>query len=228
MDQIKVELQDYMGGDRAIAEAAWTSSKDNQNRTNRPEEDVARVVNMLADYKHSVPFESVIFRFWIRMPIAVDRQFMTHRIGSHSGMSGRYRTMPNDFLEVPQDVFDILANVPSGNKRIAEYSSLCLASNMWYQETITKLRKDRDEGHVTADQFKRVREFFRGVLPQHNMTERVTLMNLRSWANFYKLRSKPDAQPEIQTVANLMHEEIVKHNVCPVALEALERNSWSI
>ena len=228
MDQIKVELQDFMGGDRAIAEAAWTSSKDNQNRTNRPEEDVARVVNMLADYKHSVPFESVIFRFWIRMPIAVDRQFMTHRIGSHSGMSGRYRTMPNDFLEVPQDVFDILVNVPSGDKRIAEYNSLCLASNMWYQETITKLRKDRDEGHITSDEFKRVREFFRGVLPQHNMTERVSLMNLRSWANFYKLRSKPDAQPEIQVVANLMHEEIIKHNVCPIALEALERNSWSI
>jgi len=228
MDQIKVELQDYMGGDRAIAEAAWTSSKDNQNRTNRPEEDVARVVNMLADYKHSVPFESVIFRFWIRMPIAVDRQFMTHRIGSHSGMSGRYRTMPNDFLEVPQDVFDILVNVPSGDKRIAEYNSLCLASNMWYQEMITKLRKDRDAGYINSDQFKRVREFFRGVLPQHNMTERVTLMNLRSWANFYKLRSKHDAQPEIQVVANLMHEEIVKQNVCPIALEALERNSWSI
>jgi len=228
MDQIKVELQDFMGGDRAIAEAAWTSSKDNQNRTNRPEEDVARVVNMLADYKHSVPFESVIFRFWIRMPIAVDRQFMTHRIGSHSGMSGRYRTMPNDFLEVPQDVFDILVNVPSGDKRIAEYNSLCLASNMWYQEMITKLRKDRDAGYINSDQFKRVREFFRGVLPQHNMTERVTLMNLRSWANFYKLRSKHDAQPEIQVVANLMHEEIVKQNVCPIALEALERNSWSI
>jgi len=60
------------------------------------------------------------------------------------------------------------------------------------------------------------------------MTERVTLMNLRSWANFYKLRSKHDAQPEIQVVANLMHEEIVKQNVCPIALEALERNSWSI
>jgi len=113
MDQIKVELQDFMGGDRAIAEAAWTSSKDNQNRTNRPEEDVARVVNMLADYKHSVPFESVIFRFWIRMPIAVDRQFMTHRIGSHSGMSGRYRTMPSEFLDVPKDVYNILSKVPS-------------------------------------------------------------------------------------------------------------------
>jgi len=228
MTQIQVELQDFMGGDRAIAEAAWTSSKDNQNRTNRPEEDVARVVNMLADYKHSVPFESVIFRFWIRMPIAVDRQFMTHRIGSHSGMSGRYRTMPSEFLDVPKDVYNILSKVPSGDKRGVEYSSLSLAANMWYQETTTKLRKDRDSGLITADEFKRVREFFRGVLPQHNMTERVSLMNLRSWANFYKLRSKPDAQPEIQVVANLMHEEIIKHNVCPIALEALERNSWSI
>jgi len=60
------------------------------------------------------------------------------------------------------------------------------------------------------------------------MTERVTIMNLRSWANFYKLRSKHDAQPEIQQVANLMHAEVCKHNICPIALEALSRNNWSI
>ena len=228
MTKIEVELQDTMGSDRAIAEAAWTSSKDNQNRLDRPEADVARVVNMLADYKHSVPFESVIFRFWIRMPIAIDRQFMTHRIASHSGMSGRYRTMPSDFYDIPQDVFDILTNVPNGSKRIEEYKSLCSASNIWYQEAVTKLRTDRDNGLINGLEFKRVREFFRGVLPQHNMTERVTIMNLRSWSNFYKLRSKNDAQPEIQEVARQMREQIIAANVCPIALEALERNSWSI
>ena len=228
MTKIEVELQDTMGSDRAIAEAAWTSSKDNENRLDRPEKDVARVVNMLADYKHSVPFESVIFRFWIRMPIAIDRQLMTHRIASHSGMSGRYRTMPSDFYDVPQDVFDILVNVPDGSKRIEEYKSLCVATNVWYQEAITKLRTDRDNGMIDGVEFKRVREFFRGVLPQHNMTERVTIMNLRSWANFYKLRSKLDAQPEIQEVANQMRAEVIKSGVCPIALEALERNDWSI
>ena len=228
MTKIEVELQDSMGSDRAIAEAAWTSSKDNQNRLNRPIEDVSRVVNMLADYKHSVPFESVIFRFWVRMPIAVDRQFMTHRIGSHSGMSGRYRTMPSDFYDIPQDVFDILVDTPDGSKRIEEYKSLCVATNVWYQEVIEKMKKDRDNELITPNQFKRVREFFRGALPQHNMTERVTIMNLRSWSNFYKLRSKSDAQPEIQEVARLMHQKVVKSGVCPIALEALERNSWSI
>ena len=228
MTKIQVELQDTMGSDRAIAEAAWTSSKDNQNRLDRPEKDVGRVVNMLADYKHSVPFESVIFRFWIRMPIAIDRQFMTHRIASHSGMSGRYRTMPSDFYEIPQDVFDILIAVPDGSKRIEEYKSLCVATNVWYQEAVTKLRTDRDNGIINGLEFKRVREFFRGVLPQHNMTERVTIMNLRSWSNFYKLRSKSDAQPEIQEVARLMREEIIKSGICPIALEALERNHWSI
>lgn len=228
MSKIQVELQDWMGSDERIAQSAWTSSTDKSKREHRSKQDVARVVNMLADLKHSVPFESVVFRFWIRMPIAVDRQFMTHRIASHSGMSGRYRTMPSDYYDIPQDVFDILVASTNGSKRVEEYKSLCSAANMWYQEAVSKLKKDRDNGFITGAEFKRVREFFRGVLPQHNMTERVTIMNLRSWANLYKLRSKTDAQPEIQLVANLMREQIIASEACPIALEALERNNWII
>src|SRR3990167_3732175 len=109
--QIKVELQDTMGSDRAIADAAWTSSLDYQKKKSRSEEDVVRIVNMLADHKHSVPFESVILRFWIKMPIQTDRQFIVHRNQSASGMSGRYRTMPSEYLQVPNDVENILKKV---------------------------------------------------------------------------------------------------------------------
>lgn len=227
MTKIEVELQAVYGGDREIAEAAWTSSSTKQRKEQRSEEDVARIVNMLADSKHSVPFESVIFRFWYRIPIQADRQHMTHRIASHSGMSGRYRTMPNDFLSIPTDVVTVLHKMKDTTSAV-EYHAICEKANEWYREFLEDSKDMRDQGIITGDDYKRVREFFRGVLPQNNMTERVSVMNLRAFANYVKLRAKNDAQPEIQTMANMMLDAVRESGKCPIAIEALERNNWSI
>ena len=130
-EQIGVELQEIMGNDSTIASAAWTSSLDRDSKKKRKPEDIVRVVNMLADSKHSVPFESVIFRFWFRIPIAVDRQIMTHRIASHSGMSGRYRTMPSQYLDMPEDVWSIVAQVDDymNTRYTGKYIELCETAN---------------------------------------------------------------------------------------------------
>jgi flavin-dependent thymidylate synthase len=232
MKQIKVELQEWMGNDRSIAEAAWTSSFDYQKKKNRTDEDVGRVVNMLADLKHSVPFESVVLRFWIKLPITADRQHMTHRIASHSGMSGRYRTMPNEFQAVPEDVKEIITKwanfYGSKDNLVEEYNELCEEANLWYKETMDNLKACEKEGAINNAEFKRLREFFRGVLPQNNMTERTTLMNLRSFSNYQKLRNSEHAQPEIRQMAKLMLQEVEEKNICPIALDALKRNEWVI
>lgn len=229
MSEIKVELQEFMGSDRSIAESAWTSSLDYQKKQTRTNEDVERVVKMLANDKHSTPFESVIFKFWIKMPIAIDRQHMTHRIGSHNGMSGRYRTMPTEWLKIPEDVKHIMDIAIESDSQfiIDEYEDLCNKTNAWYKNTISYL-KTREGKEINNIQYKRVREFLRGVLPQHNMTERVTIFNLRSFANYMKLRNSKHAQPEIQQVAKLMLAAVQAANVCPIALKQLEDNNWNI
>jgi thymidylate synthase (FAD) len=227
MSQIKVELQEWMGSDRSIAESAWTSSLDYQKKQTRTQEDVERVVKMLADNKHSTPFESVVFKFWIKMPIQTDRQHMTHRIGSHNGMSGRYRTMPSEWLSIPSDVFDIMHRV-NPNNCMADYENLCEAANTWYNNLIKELKQFEQDKNISNIEFKRLREFFRGVLPQNNMTERVTIFNLRSFANYQKLRNSNHAQPEIQQVAKLMLEAVKAKSICPIALSALESNGWNI
>jgi flavin-dependent thymidylate synthase len=226
---IKVELLEYMGSDRAIADSAWTSSSDLIIKEAKTDQDVDRIVNMLADLKHSVPFESVVFRFWIRLPVAIDRQHMTHRIASHSGMSGRYRTMPSDFMSMPQDVKDIIAQVDGPESLIeSEYNALCKSANNWYTEHCSFFKTKKEEGLISNQNYKRIREFLRGVLPQHNMTERVSVMNLRSFANYYKLRAKADAQPEIQFIAHKMLECIQEKDVCPIAIQSLNINNWII
>jgi flavin-dependent thymidylate synthase len=227
LGQIKVELQETMGDDRTIASSAWTSSLDYQKKQGRTDDDVERVVKMLAELQHSVPFESVVFRFWIKMPISADRQFMTHRIASHSGMSGRYRTMPNEFQQPPEDIYTILDNMGIEHY-LWDYNYLCERANDWYNELLIELKVKEKQGEMTNAEFKRCREFFRGVLPQNNMTERVTTMNLRSFANFIKLRLSEHAQPEIRTISQLMLEEVKEKSKCPVAIEWLEKNNWRL
>lgn len=227
MNQIKVELQSFMGDDKSIADSAWTSSLDYQKKKTRTPEDVKRVVKMLAENKHSTPFESVVFRFWIKMPISTDRQFMTHRLQSASGMSGRYRTMPNEFQEAPDDVKEIMNKVQKLDM-IKEYNTICEHANWFYNDMLSDLKVDEKDGKITNNEYKRLREFFRGVLPQNNMTERVSIMNLRAFANFIKLRLSPHAQPEIREVARQMLEAVKKSNVCPTAIEELEKNGWAI
>jgi thymidylate synthase (FAD) len=228
LDQIKVELQAWMGNDRAIAEAAWTSSFEYQKKKERADEDVKRIVNMLADLKHSVPFESVVFRWWIRLPIAIDRQFMTHRLQSASGMSGRYRTMPNEWEHAPEDILEILDKGGLKDFYSRQYEKICEDSNDFYQNAVKYYKTSEKLGRITNQEFKRLREFLRGALPQGNITERVSVMNLRSWSNFQKLRNSEHAQKEIKYIAEQMLEQVIKTNICPIAIEAIQRNNWII
>ena len=110
MTHIQVELQETMGSDISIANAAWSSTYDKDRREDKYDDldKVSALVKRMAREGHSTPFESVVFRFWFRWPIFVDRQHMTHRIQSASGLSGRYRTMPSDFFPLPPDVLVIL------------------------------------------------------------------------------------------------------------------------
>jgi len=236
MSQIQVELQEWMGSDRSIAEAAWTSSITLQGKEKRSDEDTARVVKMLIQSKHASPIESIVMRFWIKMPIAIDRQHMTHRIASHNGMSGRYRTMPNEFFSMPDDVKNItnkaLTNLfgskPQSDRVIERYNTLCHEANYHYEMIVKQFKEAEKINLITNDEFKRAREFYRGILPQHNMTERVTVMNLRSFANYQKLRNSNHAQHEIHEVANLMLNEVIEKNICPIAIQCLRDVKWEI
>lgn len=226
MNQIKVELQEVYGKDRDIANAAWTSSLDYIKKQTRTDEDVKRIINMLADQGHSTPFESVIFKFWIKLPIVADRQLMTHRLQSANGLSGRYRTVPNEFLLPPNDVISIATKVNSSI--ISDYENHCKWANEVYEATLSNAKQAEKNKLITNDEYKRLREFYRGVLPQNNMTERVTIMNLRSWCNFYRLRSANNAQPEIQYIAKEMLALIKNNDSIKLTIEALEKNNWKI
>jgi thymidylate synthase (FAD) len=238
MSQILVELQEFMGSDRSIANAAWTSSFNKDKRDAKTDQQVTDLVRRLAKEGHATPFESVVVRFWIRHPIFVDRQHMTHRIASHNGLSGRYRTMPLDYFDIPIDVEDIIQKVdekdfksnPNQPKRsiFEEYYQSCEIAVNNYSYAIESLKKAEKDNTITNHEFKRAREILRGQLPTAGMTERTTIFNLRSFANYQKLRNSDYAQPEIKEIAELMLKCVIDSGICPIAIEALKENGWKI
>jgi len=241
-DQITVELQESMGNDRSIAECAWTSSTTHGGILKKTDAQVSDLVKRLATDGHATPFESVVLRFWMRIPIFVDRQHMTHRIASHNGMSGRYRTMPTDYYTMPEDVAAILCDKlggvaydelfgeldQPGSRIIADYATACDTAMEMYEISMLKLKFAKAAGTLTDKEYKRVREILRGMCPQAGMTERVTTMNLRAFANYQQLRNSEHAQDEIRLLAQLMLAAVKVSNPCPVAIEWLEQNGWKL
>ena len=227
LEQIQVELQDYMGSDRRIAEAAWTSSYGQAKQQDKTDEEVEKVVRMMAQSGHGTPFESVIMRFWIRLPIFTDRQHMTHRIATHNGLSGRYRTVPTDYYEEPDDVQEILEKASTPDRGLLEmYYESCETAVNNYKLGITRLKEAKKENIIDEAQFKRAREVWRAQIPVGSMVERVSIFNLRSFANYMRHRLSPHAQQEIQQVARLMLQQVKDKAIAPVALEELEKRDW--
>lgn len=231
MSQIVVELQEFMGSDESIANAAWTSTYDKDKREEKYDDPakIAALVPRLIREGHSTPIESVVLRFWIRMPIFTDRQHMTHRIASHNGLSGRYRTMPSDYFALSADVTEILSKTCSSNGAIAWlYENTCELANTRYRDCLDRLKSAELAWEITNPEFKRAREVLRGMLPTAGMVERTTLMNLRSFANYQRLRNSDHAQLEIREVAVKMLAEVEKAGVAPIAVATLKEVGWRI
>jgi thymidylate synthase (FAD) len=232
MEQIKVELQETMGSDQAIANAAWTSTYNKEKREDKYDDPakVEDIVRRCIRDGHSVPVESVIFRFWIRLPIFADRQHMTHRIASHNGLSGRYRTVPSDFYGVPDDICDIFDKIHpgAGSTLWQDYRVFMEEEYRWYKEKLGLLKLAEDSTLITNAEYKRSREFLRGVLGSSFMVERTTIFNLHSFANYQRLRNSKHAQPEIKRIAELMLGEVVRARVAPIAIDELQKQGWMI
>lgn len=241
MSEIKVELQDWMGSDVAIANAAWTSTYDKDRREGKYDDPVVvkDLIQKMAKEGHSVPFESVVFRFWIRAPIFVDRQHMTHRIASHNGLSGRYRTLPEDWYELPPDIIEIFKTMGLQDnlcgvglnfvgQMVHQYNSIMDRANIFYRDVLAACKRAEKAHVISNGQYKRVREVARGVIGTSSMTERTTVMNLPSFANYQRLRNSDHAQPEIRGVAQMMLDLVWAKKICPAALDALVSVGWRI
>ena len=95
LDRGFVELQDMMGDDLAIVNAARVSYL---GESKGAEQD-KKLLFYLMEHKHTSPFEQVKFRFMVKMPIFVMRQWARHRTWQYLSLNEQSRRYTSDDIE---------------------------------------------------------------------------------------------------------------------------------
>ena len=102
LDHGFVRLDDSMASDLSVVNAARVSFA---RRKEVMEDGDAGLIRFLMRERHGTPFEHNAFRFHIRAPIFVAREWFRHRIGSFNEFSMRYAKATDEFyVPAPEDV----------------------------------------------------------------------------------------------------------------------------
>src|SRR5205807_6815977 len=102
LDHGFVRLDDAMADDLSVVNGARVSFA--RRREEMDESDEGLVRFLMRD-RHGTPFEHNSFRFHIRAPIFVAREWFGHRVGSFNDFSMRYAKATDDFyVPEPDDV----------------------------------------------------------------------------------------------------------------------------
>ena len=212
LDKGFVRLVDVMGNDQAIVQAARVSYGEG---TKTVREDSA-LIDYLMRHQHTSPFEMVEFKFHVKAPIFVARQWFRHRTASVNEISARYSVIKDEFY-VPEK-FRKQSKV---NKQASE--GFLEEPDNSYSEDIYRYSVEKSFEHYNSLLKLGVsRELARAVLPVSTYTEFYWKQDLHNLLHFLKLRLSEDAQFEIREYAKAI-SEIVKEMV-PITWKAFEEH----
>ena len=145
----------------------------------------------------NTPFEHNSFRFHIRSPIFVAREWFRHRVGSFNEFSMRYAKATDEFY-VP-DPEDVRSQVGKPGAYSFEPVSEDVAETT--REELKAVYEAAYETYERLVELGVARELARCVLPVGAYTEFYWTVNARSLMNFVSLRASETAQREIRRYA---------------------------
>jgi len=196
-----VELLGYYGSDDVIACSAWTSTS--RNLTEEKRARIPKLINMLWSEGHETPFEKGMVHFLVNCDIASHIHLLKHRISSLNAESARYKELKEDKYYIPKDWNGIECSkfLPYGD--CGESWSTILEryveqGNMLYHQCIADLEPVLGR--------KRAKESARFFKTYNSQIQADVMFNMRSFANFQKLRNSEHAQLEIREIAAKMLE----------------------
>lgn len=193
-----VELLGYYGSDETIACSAWTSTS--RELTEGKRERIGKLINMLWSQGHETPFEKATVHFLVNTEIASHIHLLKHRISSLNAESARYKELKEDKYYLPKD-WDIaygqtrLHGGIDWAEKLEEYTNL---GNELYHQCIADLEPVLGR--------KRAKESARFFKTYNSQIQADVMFNMRSFANFQKLRNSEHAQLEIREIAGTMLE----------------------
>jgi thymidylate synthase (FAD) len=194
LDHGFVRLDEAMATDLSVVNAARVSFA---RRKEEMDDADAGLIRFLMRERHGTPFEHNSFRFHVRAPLFVAREWFRHRIGSFNEFSMRYARATDEFyVPDPEDVrtqvgkpgsysFEPVSDEVAETTRL-ELQAVYAAAYAAYERLV---------------ELGVARELARAALPVGAYTEFYWTVNARALMNFVSLRAAETAQREIRRYA---------------------------
>jgi thymidylate synthase (FAD) len=199
LDHGFVRLDGSMASDLSVVNGARVSFARRKEEMDESDEGLIR---FLMRDRHGTPFEHNSFRFHIRCPIFVAREWMRHRVGSFNEFSMRYAKATDDFYVPEAD--DVRTQVGKPGAYSFEPVDPDVA-----EQTRDELRAVYDAAFAAYERLVELgvaRELARCVMPVGSYTEFYWTVNARSLMNFVSLRAAETAQREIRRYADAVEQ----------------------
>jgi thymidylate synthase (FAD) len=214
LDQGWIELQDVMGDDLAIVNAARVSFLGESKGDDADK----KLLFYLMRHRHTSPFEQVEFKFRVRAPLLVWWQWVRHRTWHVNAQSGRYTPFQEDDFYHPitwrrQSESNKQGSEGEIDPADAERLSTWLTEH--YRQSYALYQQALDAG-VAREQ---ARIFLPGFASYYIWVCKVDAHNLM---HFLSLRMAPDAQAEIRAYAQAIYQHFFKASL-PWTAEAFGR-----
>jgi thymidylate synthase (FAD) len=206
-----VRLDDAMASDLSVVNAARVSFA---RRKDEMDDADAGLIRFLLRERHGTPFEHNAFRFHVRAPIFVAREWFRHRVGSFNEFSMRYAKATDDFyVPAPEDVRTQVGK--PGSYTFEEVDPEVAEAT---REELRTVYESAFAAYERLVELGVARELARSVLPVGAYTEFFWTVNARSLMNFVSLRAAETAQREIRRYADACERFLAEE--MPVTYEA--------
>jgi thymidylate synthase (FAD) len=195
LDHGVVRLDGAMADDLSVVNAARVSFA---RRKDAMDDSDAGLIRFLMRERHGTPFEHNSFRFHVRCPIFVAREWFRHRVGSFNEFSMRYARATDDFYLPAAE--DVRTQVGKPGAYSFEPVEPELA-----EQTRAALEDVYAQAFATYERLVEAgvaRELARCALPVGAYTEFFWTVNARALMNFVSLRAAEAAQREIRRYAD--------------------------
>jgi len=194
LDHGFVRLDGAMADDLSVVNGARVSFAKRRDEMTEAEEGLIR---FLMRERHGTPFEHNAFRFHVRCPLFVAREWFRHRVGSFNEFSMRYAKATDDFyVPEPEDV-----RTQVGKPGAYRFEPV---EDELAEQTREDLREVYEHAYATYEKLVEAgvaRELARLAMPMAAYTEFYWTVNARSVMNFVSLRAAETAQREIRRYA---------------------------
>jgi thymidylate synthase (FAD) len=198
--------------DYAIVQAARVSYGDGTKTVNEDR----GLIRYLLRHSHTTPIEMIEFKFALKMPIFVCRQWARHRMSSTNEISARYSILKDEFY-LPD------ANELRKQSSVNKQGSDGIVNDITASYCAKKIEEDSEITYSFYEYMVKgeiAREQARMVLPLNIYTEFYWKIDLHNLLHFLALRCDKHAQKEIRVFADAIL--CLLKQVVPITIEAWE------